>query len=176
MGGGGAGRGGAPDRIGSQQQLRCALRTGGGGDYVGQNFWNSNSVRNLFVVFKDLCRYTSHHLRRLKGTNVYNFTGRPNRSHVCNAGDQPIHQNTRAHTRFEAKQRMLWHSLNIANGKPSPLGNTSKRPLFLMSNSWEPDIIFRSFLRSGTDFVAPEFVDPCSPPPYGIPPPPPVVA
>ena len=44
-------------------------------------------------------------------------------------------------------------------------GNNSKHSLFLMSNYWEPYIFVRSVLRSGTDFVAPEFVDSSFPPP-----------
>ena len=40
------------------------------------------------------------------------------------------------------------------------MGNNSKRPLFLMSDYWEQYIICSlSFLRRGTDFVAPEFTD-----------------
>ena len=51
-------------------------------------------------------------------------------------------------------------------------GNNSKRPRFLESNYWEPYIICSLiFLRSGTDFVAPEFVDSYFPP-HRIPPPP----
>ena len=41
----------------------------------------------------------------------------------------------------------------------SPPGNTSNRPLFLMTNFWEPYTLVRSFLRSGTGFLVPEFVD-----------------
>ena len=131
-------------------------------------------VRNLFGVFKDLCKYMSQHLRRLKGTNVYNFTSRPNRSQMCNTGDQLIHQNARAHMRCEAKQRMLLHSLNIANGKLSPLGSNSKRPTFLMSNYWEPYIICSFLFKKWHIFVASQFVDSYFPP-HGIPPPPPTV-
>ena len=50
--------------------------------------------------------------------------------------------------------------------------NNSKCPLFLISNFWELYITIHTVLRTGTDFVTPEFVDSYFPP-HGISPPPP---
>ena len=53
----------------------------------------------------------------------------------------------------------------------SPSGNSSNRPLFLMSNCCQPCVICPLIFTKGTGFVVPEFVDSDFPRPEPPPPP-----
>ena len=91
-----------------------AGHTGGGG---GGGFYKLEFLQIKFCT-KFLCAICSVLLRICAGTHLT----------ICRCLS-------------EAKQRMLLHKRNVANGKPSPLRNNSKRPLFLVSNYCEPYII-----------------------------------